>query len=76
MLDFVNDGDEVLAAFQAYYKTATLADVTDPNIIYNMRAKLDALGYYDEPEGGVRGGGVQAGRVDTDRRNGSESIGE
>ncbi len=50
VLDFVNDGDEILAAFQTYYETATLADVTDPNIIYNMRAKLDATGYYDEPE--------------------------
>ncbi len=50
VLDFVNDADEILAAFQTYYETASLADVTDPNIIYNMRAKLDATGYYDEPE--------------------------
>jgi hypothetical protein len=48
--DFVNDGDDVLKAFQTYYETATLEDVTDPNLIYNMRAKLDATGYYDEPE--------------------------
>ena len=50
VLDFVNDGDDILAAFQTYYETAALADVTDPNIIYNMRAKLDAAGHYDEPE--------------------------
>ena len=50
VLDFVNDGDEVLKAFQTYYTTATLEDVTDPNLVYNMRAKLDATGYYDEPE--------------------------
>lgn len=50
VLDFVNEGDDILAAFQTYYETATLEDVTDPNIIYNMRAKLDATGYYDEPE--------------------------
>jgi type I restriction enzyme R subunit len=50
ILDFVNDGGDVLKAFQTYYETARLEDVTDPNLIYNMRAKLDATGYYDEPE--------------------------
>jgi type I restriction enzyme, R subunit len=50
ILDFVNEGDDILKAFQTYYETATLEDVTDPNLIYNMRAKLDATGYYDEPE--------------------------
>ena len=50
VLDFVNDGDEILKAFQTYYTTATLEDVTDPNLVYNIRAKLDATGYYDEPE--------------------------
>ena len=24
--------------------------MTDPDLIYNLRAKLDAAGYYDEPE--------------------------
>ena len=47
VLDFVNDGIEILAAFQTYYETAKLEDVTDPNLIYNLRAKLDATGYYD-----------------------------
>lgn len=50
VLDFVNDADEILKAFQTYYTTATLEDVTDPNLVYNIRAKLDATGYYDEPE--------------------------
>jgi type I restriction enzyme R subunit len=50
VLDFVNDGDAILAAFQTYYETARLEDVTDPNLIYNLRAKLDATGYYDEFE--------------------------
>ncbi len=50
VLDFVNDGDAILAAFQTYYETAKLEEVTDPNLIYNLRAKLDATGYYDEPE--------------------------
>lgn len=50
ILDFVNSGDEILEAFQTYYETARLEDVTDPNLVYNMRAKLDATGYYDEIE--------------------------
>jgi len=50
VLDFVNDTEEVLAAFKTYYDTATLADVTDPNLVYNLRAKLDAAGHYDDFE--------------------------
>lgn len=50
VLDFINEPDDVLNAFKAYYTTAQLSDVTDPNIILNLRAKLDAAGYYDEHE--------------------------
>lgn len=50
VLDFVNDPAEVLAAFQTYFETATLADTTDPNLVFDLRAKLDATGYYDERE--------------------------
>ena len=50
ILDFVNDPDEVLAAFQTYYETAELSGVTDPHLIYDLRAKLDGSGHYDEYE--------------------------
>lgn len=50
ILDFVNDPDEVLAAFKTYYQTAELDNVTDPNLVYDLRAKLDAAGYYDDNE--------------------------
>ena len=50
MLDFVNDAEEVLAAFKAYYATAQLASTTDPNLVFDLRAKLDGLGYYDDFE--------------------------
>ena len=50
VLDFVNDPEEVLTAFKAYHTTAELANVTDPNLVYNLRAKLDATGHYDEFE--------------------------
>jgi type I restriction enzyme R subunit len=50
VLDFVNDTQEVLAAFKAYHTTAQLAATTDPNLVFNLRAKLDAAGHYDDFE--------------------------
>ena len=50
MLDFVNDTAEVLAAFKAYHTTAELSATTDPNLVFNLRAKLDAAGHYDDFE--------------------------
>ncbi|MFZ0788292.1 MAG: type I restriction endonuclease [Chromatiaceae bacterium] len=50
ILDFVNDPDEILAAFKPYFETAELSGVTDPNLVYDLRAKLDASGYYDDFE--------------------------
>lgn len=50
VVDFVNDPQEVLQAFQTYYATATLADVTDPHLVFDLRAKLDAADHYDEFE--------------------------
>lgn len=32
------------------YVDKRLAGVTDPNLVYNLRAKLDATGYYDDNE--------------------------
>ena len=50
VLDFVNDTDEVLTAFKMYYETAQVSGVTDPNLVYNLKAKLDGAGHYDEFE--------------------------
>jgi len=50
VLDFVNDAEEVLAAFKAYHTTAELSATTDPNLVFNLRAKLDADGHYDDFE--------------------------
>jgi type I restriction enzyme R subunit len=50
VLDFVNSSEDILKAFRTYYQTATLEDVTDPNIVFDLRAKLDALGHYDDFE--------------------------
>jgi type I restriction enzyme, R subunit len=50
VLDFVNSSEEVLAAFKTYYETAELEGVTDSNLVYDLRAKLDASGHYDDFE--------------------------
>jgi type I restriction enzyme R subunit len=50
VLDFVNSSEEVLAAFKTYYDIAELESVTDPNLVYDLRQKLDASGHYDEFE--------------------------
>ncbi len=50
VLDFVNDPAEVLDAFKTYHATAELSATTDPNLVYNLRSKLDAAGHYDDFE--------------------------
>ena len=50
ILDFVNSSDEVLTAFRTYYETAELESDTDPNLVFNLRAKLDGSGHYDDFE--------------------------
>lgn len=50
VVDFVNDPEEILKAFKSYYDTAELSGVTDPHLVYDLRMKLDAAGYYDDFE--------------------------
>lgn len=48
VLDFVNDPEEVLAAFRLYHSTAELDGVTDPHLVFTLKEKLDAAGHYDD----------------------------
>jgi type I restriction enzyme R subunit len=50
VLDFVNEPAEILKAFKTYYETAEMEAVTDPHQVYDLRAKLDASGFYDDYE--------------------------
>src|SRR5699024_1068459 len=43
---FFNDAEDVLEAFRPYYNKAELADVSDPNVIYDLQASLNAAGIY------------------------------
>ncbi len=46
VLDFFNEPEEVLAAFQEYYQTAALLDVSDPNLLWDLFEKLRAAGIF------------------------------
>jgi type I restriction enzyme R subunit len=50
VLDFVNEAQDILAAFKTYYETAALASNTDPHQVFSLRQKLDAQGFYDDFE--------------------------
>ena len=42
ILDFINHPQDILEAFQPYYQTAELTDVSDPNLIFDLFDKLRA----------------------------------
>lgn len=46
VLDFFNEPEDILAAFQEYYQTASLLDVSDPNLIWDLYEKLRAAGIF------------------------------
>jgi len=50
VLDFVNEPEEILKAFQTYYSTAELESVSDPHLVFDLRSKLDSAGHYDQFE--------------------------
>ena len=50
VVDFINDPDDILAAFKTYYETAALAEATDPNLILDLKTKRDAQGHDDDVE--------------------------
>ncbi|MGF6637031.1 type I restriction endonuclease subunit R [Paraburkholderia sp. MM6662-R1] len=50
VLDFVNEPQDIVAAFQPYYETAELEDVSDPNLIHALQSKLDAELIYTPEE--------------------------
>lgn len=46
VLDFFNDPQDILDAFQPYYQTAELADVSNPDQVYDLFEKLKAAGIF------------------------------
>ncbi|MFH1114187.1 MAG: DEAD/DEAH box helicase family protein [Pseudomonadota bacterium] len=50
VLDFANEADDILKAFQPYYDRTTLKEPTDPNLLYDLQTSLAAFGVYSEDE--------------------------
>ena len=50
VLDFVNDPEQVLAAFQVYYEDASIEQSSDPDLVDDLMMKLDAQSIYTEAE--------------------------
>lgn len=50
VVDFVNEAADILKSFKVYHTTAELSATTDPNLVFNLRSKLDAAGHYDDFE--------------------------
>ncbi|GAB4196167.1 MAG: DEAD/DEAH box helicase family protein [Phycisphaeraceae bacterium] len=50
VLDFVNEPEEILAAFQPYYEQTLVGEQADPKQLYELQAKLDAQQVYHKAE--------------------------
>src|SRR5690606_29106518 len=50
VLDFINESEDILEAFQEYYQTATLLDVSDPDHIWELEEKLKQAGIFTMKE--------------------------
>jgi type I restriction enzyme R subunit len=50
VLDFANEEQEILDAFQPYYEKTTLSSTTDPNKLYDLKNKLAGFQVYWQSE--------------------------
>ncbi|MBU0626047.1 DEAD/DEAH box helicase family protein [Patescibacteria group bacterium] len=47
VIDFVNEAEEIQEAFEPYYKTTSIDDVSNPHQIYDLQTKLEANTIFD-----------------------------
>ncbi len=50
VLDFVNNADEIEKSFEPYYRATILSKEADPNLIYNLKNKLDDYHLWQQSE--------------------------
>jgi type I restriction enzyme R subunit len=50
VLDFVNETQEILDAFQPYYEQTSIAEQADPRQLYDLQARLDGCQVYYKAE--------------------------
>ena len=46
ILDFVNKAEDIQESFKPYFETTFIEEVTEPNLLYDIEAKLSASGIY------------------------------
>lgn len=47
VLDFINDPEVIRESFLPYFRDARLTEVSDPNVVVDLRAKLEAYGIWE-----------------------------
>lgn len=50
VLDFANESKEIVDAFKTFYRDAHVSDVQDPNIVYDIKQRLDGMLIYEAAE--------------------------
>src|SRR5690606_37098545 len=50
VIDFANKAEEILASFKTFYRDAQVADIQDPNIVYDIKQRLDGMFIYEQAE--------------------------
>jgi type I restriction enzyme R subunit len=50
VLDFQNDADTMVQAFEPYYRTTILSEETDPNKLHDLKADLDGAQVYAQSQ--------------------------
>lgn len=48
MLDFANTKEEIFEAFQPYYERTDVDEITDPNLVHDLKTTLDGYRIYTE----------------------------
>ena len=48
VVDFTNEASTIQASFSDYYGAATIDSVTDPNVVYDLKTRLDSFDVYRE----------------------------
>jgi type I restriction enzyme R subunit len=50
VIDFVNEPEEIVAAFRQFYNLATISDIQDPDIVYDIKQRLDDAMIYEQED--------------------------
>ena len=50
VIDFANEAEEILAGFKTFYRDAQVTDIQDPNIVYDIKQRLDGMFIHEQAE--------------------------